>query len=92
MQLLSGDPLITDAADLQGSAMPRILKKSHGLLVGKSIRAVGYIERDGYPWPCIELNDGTCIIGSRDDEGNGPGSLFLEGATEGETLCETQLA
>jgi hypothetical protein len=48
-------------------------------LVGRRIKAVFY-ETDEY-WSdtgiCLELDDGTEVIVSQDDEGNGPGVLFI---------------
>jgi hypothetical protein len=29
-----------------------------------------------YPPTVLELDNGTCLYASRDDEGNGPGTLF----------------
>ncbi len=81
--------LINDAL-LRGSAMPRILTASRALLVGRTIASVGYVESGGDVWPCIILDNGTVLTVSRDDEGNGPGSLFIEPEDgQGETLCRT---
>lgn len=53
------------------------------LLVGKKIVKVGYLlkeETEGLGWMhsslAIELDDGTVIWPSRDDEGNDAGALF----------------
>jgi hypothetical protein len=53
------------------------------LLVGKKIVKVSYMHPDNMDemgWDraplVIILDDGTSIYPSRDDEGNGPGSLF----------------
>lgn len=52
-------------------------------LVGKKIkrfRKLTKTETDAEGWDgptsCIELEDGTIIYASQDDEGNGPGRLF----------------
>lgn len=85
--------LITNGSQLHGSAMPRILAKAQSLMIGRTIVAVGYVEQeDGNVWPCIELDNGTTLTVSRDDEGNGPGSLFIQTEDDGETLCRTSLA
>lgn len=54
-------------------------------LVGRTIVAVKYLtkdELDEMDWygrvPVIVLDDGTEIIASQDDEGNGPGTLFID--------------
>lgn len=53
------------------------------VLEGKTIKYVRYMtneEQEFYSWyekaVVIFFTDGTHIIPSRDDEGNGPGSLF----------------
>lgn len=53
------------------------------LLVGKKIVSVGYLlkdETESLGWHhsslAIELDDGTVIYASRDDEGNDAGALF----------------
>ena len=86
--------LITNGTKLRGSAMPRILANAQDLLVGRTIKAVGYSHgEDGRPWPCIVLDNGTTLTVSRDDEGNGPGSLFIYHAAEEtcEILCATSI-
>ncbi len=81
--------LINDSL-LSGSAMPRILAASRALLVGRTITSVGYIESGGGVWPCLVLDNGTVLTVSQDDEGNGPGSLFIDPEDgRGETLCRT---
>jgi len=52
-------------------------------LVGKKIKSVRYLtdnEAEGLGWYSkplvIELNDGSLILPSRDDEGNDGGALF----------------
>jgi len=85
---------ITDGNKLNGSAMPRILANAQDLLVGRTIKAVGYAPgADDRPWPCIVLDNGTTLTVSKDDEGNGPGSLFIYHAAEetGEILCATSI-
>ena len=64
------------------------LKKEWGqlaaqLLVGKTIKKVTYMtakEQDSFMWNqsavVIELNDGTLLWPSADDEGNDAGALF----------------
>lgn len=71
--------------------MPKIVSHAQLLLVGRKIVAVGYHENGGEVWPCLILDDNTRITASMDDEGNGPGSLFIEGVEDGETLCATSL-
>ena len=83
--------LITDGKKLHGSAMPRILTNAQDLLVGRTIKAVGYLDMDGQPWPCVVLDNGTTLTDSRDDEGNGPGSLFIDGKATSEMLCATSI-
>ncbi len=58
-------------------------KEARNLLVGKSIIDVRYLEdneKEDMGWDerglCFFLSDGTQLIISRDDEGNGPGSVF----------------
>lgn len=79
--------LITDGSQLSGSAMPRILTDMRAALIGRTITDVGYLVDQGDVWPCLVLDDGTQIVASRDDEGNGPGSLF---GKDGQ-LCRTHL-
>lgn len=57
-------------------------------LIGRTITAVRMLtkdELDEMDWyghvPVIVLDDGTEIIASRDDEGNGPGTLFIDNPT-----------
>ena len=57
-------------------------------LIGRTITAVRALtkdELDEMDWyghvPVIVLDDGTEIISSRDDEGNGPGTLFIDNPT-----------
>ena len=86
--------LITDGTKLHGSAMPRILANAQDLLVGRTIKAVGYTAgEEGRPWPCIVLDNGITLTVSQDDEGNGPGSLFTyhEREDTGEILCATSI-
>ena len=75
------DKAIADG-DLQGSAMPRILEVTRGYLVGKTVESVVYVDINDEAWPCLIFTDGTQMILSRDDEGNGPGSGLI---TDGET-------
>ena len=58
-------------------------EKASNLLKGKQIVAVRYLteeEKDGMAWMqasvAVFLDDGTQFFISRDDEGNGPGSIF----------------
>lgn len=78
---------------LNGSAMPGILTDAQAILVGKKVKAVGYIINGGEPFPFIEFEDGSAVTVQRDDEGNGPGVLFVSdgNAVRMTTLCETQL-
>lgn len=59
------------------------LKKIEKLLLGRTIKLVRYMtneEANEFGWyrraVVIQLNDGTCIYPSRDDEGNDAGALF----------------
>ena len=62
--------------------------KAADVLLGKTIVRVRYITenemRDLY-WDragvVFELNDGTIVYPSQDDEGNGPGALFTSNET-----------
>jgi len=54
-------------------------------LVGRKIVRVGYLsqkEMDGLGWfgasIVLQLDDGSLLYPSQDDEGNGPGALFTE--------------
>lgn len=58
-------------------------EKASNLLEGRTIVRVRYINEDEMKslyWfesgIVLELDDGTWIFPSRDDEGNGPGALF----------------
>jgi hypothetical protein len=58
-------------------------KKVSKLLLGKTITHVGYMtddEQSAFGWSAkavvIQLNDGTTLFPSSDDEGNGAGALF----------------
>lgn len=82
--------IITDGNQLSGSAMPRIVANSQALLVGRTIKKVGYYQDDfGAVWPCLVLDNGTTVTASKDDEGNGPGSLFVDSTVCHEILCRT---
>lgn len=57
-------------------------------LIGRTIVAVRTLsqdELDEMDWyghaPVIVLDDGTEIVASRDDEGNGPGVFFIDNPT-----------
>ncbi len=73
--------------------MPGILAKAQSLLLGAKIVSVGYThldDEDDTIWPAILLDNGTMLIASCDDEGNHPGSVFIEPEDgEGTTLCRT---
>ena len=65
-------------------------------LVGRTIKAARYMtdeETEEQGWSrkavVLELDDGTTIFPSHDDEGNGPGALFGESPTSAgrEFLC-----
>lgn len=66
------------------------------VLIGKMIKRVRplteeELEREGWDRPtlALELSGGDVIYASRDDEGNGPGTLF--GCTKkGETFYVTE--
>jgi hypothetical protein len=70
-------------------------KTIHEMLVGRTIKAVRWMTDaevaseawDDHPGhhTAIELDDGTVLYASRDDEGNGPGTMFGKLAT-GETI------
>jgi len=58
-------------------------EKAAKLLVGKKIKTVSYLsaeEMKAYGWSkaaiAIELEDGTVLVPSMDDEGNDGGALF----------------
>ena len=57
-------------------------------LVGKKILKAVYedVFGDGVLGITFTLDDGTVVIASRDDEGNGPGALFLEGKEKDSVL------
>ena len=57
-------------------------------LIGRTITAVRVMDKDELDemdWyghvPVLILDDGTEIVASRDDEGNGPGRLFIDNPT-----------
>ena len=57
-------------------------------LIGKTIVAVRHLNKEelgDMDWygrvPVIVLDDGTEIIASQDDEGNGPGRFFIDNST-----------
>lgn len=65
------------------ASLERWNKTAADLLVGKKIKSVSYMddkELDAHMWErralVIELEDGTCIYPSADDEGNDAGVLF----------------
>jgi hypothetical protein len=81
---------ITDGRDLNGSAMPRILARFQKAVVGHIIKRAGYVvvdnDFDGLRvYPALELDNGTFILASQDDEMNGPGVLYAGDCV----LCET---
>ena len=60
-------------------------------LVGRTIKAIGYMsaeEADELGWYgralVIELDDGTALFPSQDDEGNDAGALFGQGPSGAE--------
>jgi hypothetical protein len=64
-------------------------------LVGRTIRRVRYLndeEQSNVGWDrsavMIELDDGALLFPSQDDEGNGPGALFIQPGTKTQTLPE----
>ena len=64
-------------------------KEAQARLVGRTIVAVSYTsaqEVESFGWYArglsLELDDGTLLILSQDDEGNGPGALFGENGVE----------
>jgi hypothetical protein len=68
-------------------AVKRWTDKASALLVGKTIKSVRYLTREEYlnlGWHSspvvLELEDGTLLFPSSDDEGNGAGALFGQGA------------
>ena len=74
---------------------PYWTKKASDLLLNKKIVAVRYLtdeEKEDLGWYArcivIQLNDGTMIFPSRDDEGNNAGSLF----TTNEDLFRTLIS
>ena len=54
-------------------------------LVGRKIVKASYEDTfgDGNLGIIFELDDGTLVTVSRDDEGNGPGALFIDNAPKG---------
>jgi len=61
------------------------------VLEGRKIKAMrnmtkAELKREGWDGKCIclELDDGTILYPSRDEEGNGPGALF--GYEDGKTI------
>ena len=57
-------------------------------IIGRKIIGVRYLtqeELDEMDWygrvPVILLDDGTEIVASQDDEGNGPGRFFIDNPT-----------
>lgn len=86
--------LVRDGKELPGSAMPRVILNARGLLIGRRIVDLGYINYvdpfsgERYQ-PCLVLDDGTKILAQMDDENNGPGVLALENKDGyGELLCQ----
>ena len=57
-------------------------------LVGRTIVKAVYedVFGDGVLGITFTLDDGTVVIASQDDEGNGPGALFLEGKEKDSVL------
>jgi hypothetical protein len=82
-----------DLADEQARAQDQkerqeAVQSEYGCLVGRTIVSVRSLTDDerNYSWLgwgdyglswMIVLDDGTTLIPSRDDEGNGPGTLFI---------------
>jgi len=65
------------------------IKEAYGILVGRTIKAVRPltgVERESFGWEgsggsvpfALILDNGIALIPSRDDEGNGAGTLFME--------------
>lgn len=57
-------------------------------LIGRTITGIRFLDKeelDEMDWygrvPVILLDDGTEIVASRDDEGNGPGRFFIDNPT-----------
>lgn len=68
-------------------------EKASAILVGRTIKAVRYTtqkECEGLDWGAsaivLELDDGTLLFPSSDDEGNSAGALFGQGADGSELL------
>ena len=63
-----------------------LARTAHDLLVGRTIVRIGYMpasEAEVIGWPdrpaVLELDDGTVIYATCDEEGNGAGVLMAEG-------------
>ena len=64
-----------------------VAKKS---IVGKKIKQAKYIRDKEFGLVfAIVLDDGTTMFPMRDDEGNGPGSLSMQGGKHGITCLPT---
>lgn len=68
-------------------------KDSTAFLKGKTVKRVRYMTTEEVAdmgWnsaaPVIEFTDGSWILASRDDEGNGAGALFTSDAEGVETI------
>lgn len=79
------------AQALDGCAMPAILSTFRETVIGATITEAGYVNLDGEPFPCLELQSKTgqkiCLVIQMDDEGNGPGTPFVSNLTADVPLC-----
>jgi len=71
----------------------KIEKRAREILVGKTIQSLGYLDEDeknNLLWDksaiVLELNDGTLLFPSMDDEGNEAGAMFIQTEKELERI------
>jgi len=71
----------------------KIEKRAREILVGKTIQSLGYLdenEKNNLLWDksaiVLELNDGTLLFPSMDDEGNEAGAMFIQTEKELERI------
>ena len=65
--------LITDGTQMDGVAMPHLMKSFQEAVVGRRITAAGYISLQGDAYPVLVLDNGESIVIHRDERGGGPG-------------------
>jgi hypothetical protein len=64
------------ADNITGHYVVKIRKMTEAEMAAEGWRSMHH-----YPPTVLELDNGTCLYASRDDEGNGPGTLFGFDAT-----------